>query len=264
MHYSKVKRAKKTECNLCRTEAELTWDHVPPQGGIELSSIEMRTVLQTLSGDPEKDRFNLSQNGVKFRTLCKKCNDWLGHQFDPTLNDFARDVGELVRSPLHLPPSIDVDTKPHRLIRAIIGHLIAAKADLDEVVFDQTVRKFIFDSNLPVPDEIFIFYWIYPYPTQVVLRDVGMPKRRGNFSDFMFCHLLKYFPIAFLVTNTDAYEGLPELTRYRDAAPDDVLSVAIPLRDAPDHLWPEAPDDGNALFGGQAMQSSVIGSPKKK
>jgi hypothetical protein len=66
----------------------------------------MRTVLQTLSGNPEKDKFNLPQNGVKFRTLCKKCNDWLGQQFDPTLNEFARDVGQIVTSPV-TPAPID-------------------------------------------------------------------------------------------------------------------------------------------------------------
>ena len=264
MHYSKVKREKKAECNLCRTQAELTWDHVPPQGGIELSSVEMRTVLQTLSGDPEKDKFNLSQNGVKFRTLCKGCNEWLGRKFDPTLNDFPRHLGELVRTPLHLPPTVDVETKPHRLIRGIVGHLVAAKAELDDVVFDRAVRDFIFDPSLPVPDDLHIFYWIYPYPTQVVLRDVAMPKKRGDFSEFQFCHVLKYFPIAFLVSDADAYEGLPELTRHRGAEPDDVVSLTIPLRDAPDHLWPEAPDKGNVLMGGQAMESSVFGSPRKK
>jgi hypothetical protein len=141
---------------------------------------------------------------------------------------------------------------------------VAAKAELDEVVFDRTVRDFIFGPELPVPQEMHIFYWIYPYPTQVVLRDVAMPKRRGDFSAFMFCHLLKYFPIAFLVTDADAYEGLPELTRHRDAASDDIVGIPVPLRNARDHLWPEAPAKGNVLFGGQAMQSSVIGSPRKK
>ncbi|MCI0528482.1 MAG: HNH endonuclease, partial [Nitrospira sp.] len=154
MHYSKVKREKFGLCNLCKKTADLAWDHVPPKGGIKLSSVEMRTILQTLSGDPSKDKFRISQNGVKYRTLCQKCNNWLGHEFDPTLNKFSNDVSLLVRSPMHLPPVLDVETKPHRLMRGILGHLVAAKADLDSVVFDEQVRNFIFDPTASIPEGI--------------------------------------------------------------------------------------------------------------
>lgn len=262
MHYSKVKREKYGPCNLCRQDADLTWDHVPPQGGVELSAVEMRTILETLSGDPDKDRFRITQNGVKYRTLCKACNEWLGQQFDPVLNKLANDVTLLVRSPLHLPPVLEVETKPHRLIRAILGHFVAAKSGLDDVVFDQQVRDFIFDQSAPLPDEINIFYWVYPYPLQVVIRDVGMPSKRGDFSDFMFCQILKYFPVAYLVSTAAEYEGLSKLTQHRSAAPDEVVKLQIGLRDVPHQHWPEAPERGNILFGGQAMESSVIGSPR--
>ena len=264
MHYSKVKREKQGPCNLCRKEAGLTWDHVPPQGGIELSSMEMRTILETLSGDPDKDKYRITQNGVKYRTLCKACNEWLGQEFDPVLNKFANDVALLVRSPLHLPPILEVETKPHRLIRAILGHLVAAKSELDDVVFDQQVRNYIFDQSAPLPGEISIFYWIYPYPIQVVIRDVGMPSTRGNYSDFMFCQILKYFPVAYMVSTADEYEGLAKLTQYRDAKLDEIMRLPIGLRNVPNQHWPEAPDKGNILFGGQAMESSVIGSPRKR
>lgn len=264
MHYSKVKRGKHGKCNLCRNDADLTWDHVPPKGGIELSPVEMRLVLQTLSGDPRKDKFRISQNGVKYRTICKACNDWLGQEFDPTLNKFADDVSVLVRSPLHLPPVLEVETIPHRLIRAILGHLVAAKAEIDDVLFDRQVREFIFDSAENVSDKINIYYWFYPYPVQVILRDVGMPSKRGDFSDYMFCHLLKYFPIAFLVSTCKEYEGMPKLTNYRDTGLDDIVKMPIGLRHVPDQHWPEAPDKENLLFGGQAMESSVFASPRKR
>ena len=224
----------------------------------------MRTILQALAGDPDDKKFRMSQNGVKYRTLCKQCNTWLGQEFDPTMNQLSKDVGAIVQSPLHLPPTMTIETKPHRLIRGIVGHMVAAKSDIDEVVFDAAVRAFIFDPALPIPDEIKIFYWVYPYPMQVVIRDILMPAKRGNFSEFMFCHVLKYFPIAFLATDATEYEGLAELTQHRNADPDDVIELQLSLRNTPDQHWPEVVDDGNILFGGQAIASSVVSAARPK
>lgn len=265
MHYSKVKREKIGSCNLCRKEEVLlTWDHVPPKGGIEVSSVEIRTILQTLSGDSSKDQFQISQNGVKFRTICKQCNDWLGKEYDPALNKFASDISLFVKSSLHLPPVLTVPTKPYRLMRAILAHLVAAKIDMDEGEFDGIVKGFIFNKDVSIPEDINIFYWTYAYPQQVILRDVVMPAKRGDFSETMFCQLIKYFPVAYLVTTASRYEGLPELTRYRNSGPEDIVDIIINLRNLPNQYWPEAPDPGNILFGGQAMVNSVISSPRKK
>jgi hypothetical protein len=225
--------------------------------------MEMRTILQTLSGDPNKNKFVISQNGVKYRTLCEACNGRLGREYDPVLNEFANNVALYVRSPLHLPPIINVETKPQKLIRAILGHLVAAKSELDDVVFDQQVRDFIFDETASLPEEINVFYWIYPYPIQVVIRDIALNSKRGDFSNFMFCHLLKYFPVAYLVSTAKEYERLASLTRHRASKLADVVELPIELRNAPNQDWPEAPDRGSILLGGQAMQSSVIGSPKR-
>lgn len=262
VHYSKVRREKRGPCNLCRVESKLTWDHVPPQGALELSAVEMRTVLQAFTGD-DASRFRISQNGVKYRTLCKTCNERLGKEFDPVLNNLSRDVGRHLRSPLILPEIVKINTKPQRLIRAILGHLIAAKTELDEVDFDRDVGRVLFDKESAIPPDVHIFYWLHPYPIQVVLRDVLMPARRGDFSSFMFCHVLKYFPVAFLIANVAQYEGLPSLTRWRDTQWDDEVELRFSLSNIRGPHWPEEPADGNILFGGQAAQSSVIGTPRK-
>ena len=260
MHYAKVKREKVGRCNICLEEGLLSWDHVPPQGSFDPAPTEIRTVFQVLTArEPVKGSTRDSQNGVKFRTICKPCNEKLGQEVDPTLIDFTTQLGRFLTSRLELPPVITIQTKPNRLLRAVLAHLVSAKAELDDALFDSTVRPSCRSLETPIPDGIFVFYWVYPHPEQVVLRDVGMPAKRGVFNDVMFCHLLKFFPIAFLVSDASAYEGLPDLSRYKDSGPDEIAEVRIDLRDIRPRGWPETPDRGNILFGGQAMASSIVG-----
>ena len=204
----------------------------------------------------------LKSGGEKEPEEHAQCNDWLGREFDPILNRFVLDVIGVVRSSLHLPATIHVESMPMRLMRAILGHLLAAKADFEEVEFDCTVREFIFNTKMPVPAGLFVFYWIHPYSTQVVLRDIAMPQRRGDFSDVMLCQLLKFFPIAFMVSTAPAYEGLLDLTSYRSAAMDDCVPVTIRMDQVRAQDWPEAPTRDNYVFGGQSLQSSLISRPR--
>jgi hypothetical protein len=92
-----------------------------------------------------------------------------------------------------------------------------------------------------------------------------MPATRGRLDgDYMFCHLLKCYPVAFLVSDTDNYAGLPNLNAYRGAGPDDQAEITLPLRDVRPLGWPETPAKDNLLFGGQALQSSVIAKGRRR
>ncbi len=39
----------------------------------------------------------VSQNGVKYRTLCKDCNEYIGAEYDETLNQFVRSIGRILQ-----------------------------------------------------------------------------------------------------------------------------------------------------------------------
>ncbi|MDD5631230.1 MAG: hypothetical protein PHI13_04265, partial [Methylococcales bacterium] len=113
MHYAKSKRKNiKSICNLCRVEKDLSWDHVPPQGGIELTTIQMETIFSLLTGNKETPR--TSQNGMKYRTICSDCNSYLGKEFDPTINDFALSAGRYLQSTIELPDTINHKVMPQR------------------------------------------------------------------------------------------------------------------------------------------------------
>lgn len=241
----------------------MTWDHVPPQGGIELKPVEQQLVFDRLTAGAKDRVFTISQNGVKFRTICANCNNfWLGKKYDPALNEFTLTTGRLLQTTIHLPPLINVRARPTAITRAILGHLLAAKTQIDDVVTDREIRSFFFEEDAPIPDSIHIFYWIYPYTSIVIVRDIAMPAERGRFGESGFFSILKYFPIAYLVTDLQSYEGLAELTTFRDLKSSEFADIPIPLQRIKHPAWPEMVDDHNFVMGGISLQSSIYATPK--
>jgi len=262
--YTETKRDQIGPCNICTRKSILGWDHVPPQGAIEFSAVEIKSILQNVAPDKSKDKFIISQNGLKYRTLCNECNNKLGREFDPILNEFSKGVGRFLNSNISLPPIVHFRTKPNAIIRAILGHMLAAKAHFDNAVTDELIRAFVFDMNASLPPTINVFFWVYPYRNIVVLRNIMMPAVRGRFNEFASFDILKYFPIAYLVTDKSQYEGLGEISAFRKESPFQEIEVPINLKSVREPDWPEKIEYGNFLVGGQSLTSSVIAQPRKR
>jgi hypothetical protein len=186
----------------------------------------------------------------------------LGSHYDNVLNDFARGVGRFLHTTLHLPAIVQYETKPNSLIRAICGHLLAAKAEFENTMTDQVLRNFVFDETVGFPSGLKLLYWVYPYPYVGIIRDVVMPAIRGNFATKGFFSILKYFPIGYLLCDLEGYEGLNDLSSYFTANPDELVSVPIILNRVRHPQWPEIVDDGNFLIGGQSVKSSIFAKPR--
>lgn len=264
MHYVKNKRAKVGPCNICTNTCSLSWDHVPPKGSIEISTVEMRVLYETLAGKDEDLKIRESQNGLKYRTICSECNEFLGRNYDQVIKDFAISVGRYLKSNLTFATVVNHRTKPVKLMRGILGHILSAKVEFDNVQLDEQVRNFIFDENAIIPDDIHIFYWVYPYDCTIILRDVAMPSVRGNFSNSGFFQIFKYFPIAYIVTNLTAYERLDELTIYRHLPIDEEVDIPIRLDRTEHYHWPEIVDRGNIVMGGQSASNAVLSVPRRR
>ncbi len=263
MIYTKFKREKVSKCNICLNETELSYDHVPPQGSVEIKPVEQENIFHRLTQNQRK--FNLSQNGVKYRTICSVCNnERLGAELDPILNDFTKSISLFLKSELTFPQFIEIETKPNLLIRAILGHLLAAKINIDDSEIDKSIRNFLFNYSVPIPDDINIFYWIYPFDKIVIIRDFAMPSVRNKFQDIGIFSIIKFFPIAYLLTDLNEYEGLPSLTSYKTRKFDDKAKITINLKNIKTQDWPDNIDKGNFIIGGAGLDSSVFASPRKK
>jgi len=57
-------------CNICGTEVRLTEDHTPPKGCVRVTQVEMKGIVELLAAELPGKRRRVSQNGVKYRTLC--------------------------------------------------------------------------------------------------------------------------------------------------------------------------------------------------
>lgn len=231
--------------------------------------LEVESVFQAMTSRDPNRRLKEQQDGIKFRTLCETCNNDAIGRYDPALGRFTTEVAAILKSPLHLPPVIHLEMNPTAVARAILGHLVAANLRGDRPL-DQAVRP-LFAVNgqcleesecLPIPTSIKIFYWIHRYLTIRVQREFAMPAVRGEFRRTGIFHLLKYYPLAYLVTDLDCYEGLPELTRFRHLLPSETASVPIDLGAVHDFDWPERTDPGNFVMMAQE-NCAVSALPKR-
>ncbi|MDP3937472.1 MAG: hypothetical protein Q8R92_04965, partial [Deltaproteobacteria bacterium] len=140
----RIDRGEIGQCNICQSQrCDLSWEHVPPQGSVFLSRVDIRLLFQRAVG--KEGDVCISQNGVKFRTVCRGCNSSIG-RYDRALIEFTQDVRRFVETDLAVPPVVKITTRPTALARAVIGHLLAAKITADESVFDDKLRRCVLDA----------------------------------------------------------------------------------------------------------------------
>lgn len=259
--HMKIKRNKIDTCNICRETKLLSWDHVPPKGGINLTSVEIKGMFQVISGREDNIK-RISQNGVKYRTICSDCNSTIGFEYDPTLNEFNRLIIDFIQSTKILPQYISIKVKPIRLMKAVLAHILSAKLNIDEVVTDKEIRETIFSKDIAIPKKLHIYYWIYPYDCTVILRDFAVPVELGNYSNCTFCQVIKYFPIAFIVTDSDSFRDLESLSKYRELKIDDEIDLLIDLSKVKEFNWPEKVDENNIIFMSQESQNGIFARPR--
>ena len=247
------------QCNICGQHGKLTEDHIPPKGSIRIKAVEMFDII-TMLGAEKLQKGRISQNGVKYRTLCASCNnERLGIHYDPEFNNFNNTVARYLKSSLILPDKIQIRGKPNRIARAIIGHLLAF--ELDGFTGDKTtteLQEYFLHEDKILPNDVNIYYWPYPYNDQVIIKDAAMIV--DLFKGYLSFMLLKFFPMAYMVvlkTEKIAELRLACLNHYIPTGLDDEVDIPILLANTPRQRWPEAPDDDGAVMYGQRAMGAV-------
>jgi hypothetical protein len=264
--------SKEGYCNICGEYGKLTFDHVPPKGCV---GIQTRNVaLLTDAFDCKKlTQYNSRQfqNGLKFKSLCEVCNNkLLGIEYDPYLNEFAAKVSNyanlIISHGISLPKSIDIEIKPQRVVRSVIGHLLAAQVREDmctpreKAPYIEAIRQYFLDPSASTPKELEVYYWLYPSDIQVIILGCGLMSI--NKMEPIIGEFIKFYPIAFWVTwdKPKVDISLQSLTKNKDLLIDDLLTATISIKNIPRVDWPEHPSDDEMVL----LNDEVAYISKKK
>lgn len=267
----KFKGDKQGYCNICRQYSQLTRDHIPPQGCVKPTSVELRTLTDYIS-QPSKKPIN-SQSGLNILSICGNCNNnLLGTEYDPVLIEVSKQVAGMVRVQrelgLSLPEKIDICVKPQRLIRSVVGHILAGKLPISgespvSAPFPDALRNYFLDQSSNISDKLEVYYWVYPSNKQIVINSLGIGSGMGEGNISGSC-LLKFFPLAFWIV-WDKPDSFPiDVTRIpkdKFKGLDETCEIVIDLRNIPSLNYPEVPSEGRYIMCRD--DSTFLAQPKK-
>jgi hypothetical protein len=183
----------------------------------------------------------------------------LGASYDPAFNEFSQVVGQFLKSTLSLPSITYVKGKPQKIARSLLGHLSAQGVDRYlKGPHTEDLRDYFLDPSKHLPNYLNIYYWVYPYRTQVLVRDAVLKNLHHKEQAYIW--LMKFFPLAFLVVwdNPKGYDynEFPNLAKWSAAGIDDVVDLPVQLSVMPHERWPEAPENHTFLVYGEGAMGA--------
>lgn len=256
----RTKGPKEGQCNICGAAGALTEDHSPPKLCVRPTAVQVRHIITMLASKDIQEKGRISQNGLKFRTLCARCNNKvLGRWYDPALAEFTNSASVILSSCLTLPRVIAVPGRPQLIMRAVWGHLAAQGVDryLKGPETD-TFRDWFLDKSSPLPEKVRFYYWSFPHQGCVLFRDAAylhIPSGR-----VAAIWLMKFFPISFLIAfekDENPMFALPSLSEWSDRSPDEQVELPLHLTGIPNRYWPEAPTKQSMVVYGQEAMFTV-------
>lgn len=249
-------------CNLCGAHARLTDDHIPPKGVPRVGQAHLMELVDMLGADRPTRGARLFQSGVKYRSICRTCNnERLGGRCDPALVQFCQAIHAALGQRLYLP--IDVTTPLNRVVRGIVGHLLAHDVQTyrrGEVL--AALTDYFNEDSAPFPERLQLHAWLYPYNDQVITKAAaGFFDFRYQQSALLFL-LIKFYPVGFLITD-GVLPPVPwhasRLDPLLTPAIDDVRLVRLSASALPPHRWPEAPSDHGAIIHTRGAAGALRG-----
>ena len=203
------KTSERDICNICLQRQPLTLDHVPPKSTLPVRQVLVKPFFQ------QKDRRPVgSQSGVKYRTLCRTCNgDRLGRIYDPALIAMCSQARRLHRNrhSITQQPFIEVDAS--KVIRSVLGHLLAAEVQTPRSRAADDMRAFIMDPSLSTLNGLRVMYWAHPDRSIRVMRETVIVQFGQPQLDMVRCDMLVWYPLGFLVCDRPVFD-MPCLDDY--------------------------------------------------
>ena len=155
-------------------------DHVPPKGVFAPTQMRLDKLSECFNRNEDELHevrpVMKSQNGIKFPTICARCNNGLlGAKFDPALIHFSNEIIRFHSETkgMYARDVANIRAQPHKIMRAVLGHLSAVGTDrYRKGPHTEAVRDYLLNEQLALPTALKIYYWIYPNKEQVLIRDL--------------------------------------------------------------------------------------------
>jgi len=271
----KIKGPSKGHCQICGMYGPLTEDHVPPRGASILTNVEIQTMGQALDGG-SAGKPAYSQNGVKFRTICSHCNNVkLGATYDSELISLCKEVSTYLRvvieTGLYVGQRRKFNTKPQRVAKAIIGHLLAGCIPEDyeqpplSAPFPDALRKYFLNEGDTFPENMTVYYWLHPSRRQVIMSYFAYCDIRSK--DIIMASVIKFFPMAFLVVwdqPASVKINQNRLLPFNTFPLNEISQIEIDFARIPPSIWPETVGDNNYLLTKDSITVMAKDKPKRR
>lgn len=228
------------KCALCRSEEELTFEHIPPRAAF--NSLPAKPVTgDKLIGDDKRMPWDTSglkytnqQRGMGKYSLCQKCNNNTGSWYAQDYIDIAYIIDKCLKDNMSEDYNAVVikEIHPLRFIKQIIS-MFCSINNFEDKRFE-SLREFVLNKNAKGLDKS--KYKICYYFTKSLLTKYAplsvLLKTGGNMFQSTALSEITAYPLGFIIyfdpKDTITYEGI-DITSLSDFDYDEIATVTFPL-----------------------------------
>jgi hypothetical protein len=242
----------KATCNICGDVTELTDDHVPPKRCLQNRRLQMRRSLPVLMNEVLPTKGNsITQTGIRYRTICTRCNSRLG-KYDRSLSAFCSRVHGILdvvgKGKLALPSLLYVRGRPNPMVRSILGHRLSMLLEVGDGTLDRACRQAILEPEVELCEDVRVFYWLHPWELVEVLPDLEYRFffRSGFYEEHTYFQtVIRFPPVGIAITYGDVdpsvLRGTTELTRWSAVGTGEEANLPLHLAtQIHEPRWPKA------------------------
>jgi hypothetical protein len=204
-------------CRLCGKLRKLTEEHVPPRNSGNVTTVKSYRDQLLVNLDSNTKPF-LRAGGVSFKTLCEKCNSFLGHNYVTEFSSFSKSSGNFLSQVSGSDFSNVLRIRPACIMKQIISMFIAINpvtwSDLNQELRDYVLN--VDFTRIPEAYKIYAYY----NNTNIIRYDrfLGIQNISTNML-YTFSNIT-YPPLGFMLTDNSQpkFANITDVTyftRYR-------------------------------------------------
>ncbi|MDY0138678.1 MAG: hypothetical protein RBR50_03170 [Candidatus Izemoplasmatales bacterium] len=190
-------------CNICLEITELTWEHVPPKCCENTGQV----IINDIFPQPKFRKLD-SQNGIKYRTICKRCNNDMGSGSDLELKKLFDSVKNYLEHETDLNSTRIVSINLKLVLKSVFGKLLAMDQVAEMDLISRDMRNFIMKDEKST--RIRVYFRLYPYNLSVqartivcggVIDSIGINDYNNPYLINGTLSILNFFPLSFTISS---------------------------------------------------------------